>query len=225
MFGSSQLIGFRARNPKVVIVNTDDSADAGNLTTYTFSTQSLGAAQWDRVILVGAAHRATANNVTIDSCTIDGNAATSVVNTGAVNDTTNSRAARLFARFVPTGTTADIVVTLSAAAVRAGIGVWAMYGTNGAITAFNTNTSSSANPTTANVNIPAEGAAVAFAFGTDAPGLTWSGFTESFDSSLDGQVITGAIRHVGPLETASPSLGTGAGTFPAFVTASWEAVA
>lgn len=98
---------------------TPQSADVSgeNLSVYTFPNQSFGAAHANRLIIVGLAFR-SGTAVTVSSVTIGGVAAT--VDVEARNTSNGVSSAVICHAAVPTGATGDVVLTLSAAAVRAG---------------------------------------------------------------------------------------------------------
>ena len=149
--------------PAVVdITATDSSVDPTDATTFTFSSQSFGAAAADRKIIIGMGHRGSAATVT--SITVGGVAATSVVespSSGAEADR-----ACIFIADVPTGTTGNVVVVLLATATRCGIGVWRMTGA-GSSTPTDTGISS-ADPSTTTLTIAANGGGVGYGITTGA---------------------------------------------------------
>lgn len=103
--------------------NLGTTVDSVDRTTYTFSAQSLGATAADRLILVGAALRAT-GTPTISSVSVDGVAATGV-GSAAINDNASRTILRWWIADLSasSNTTGDIVVTMSGAgAVRCYIG-------------------------------------------------------------------------------------------------------
>jgi hypothetical protein len=103
---------------------TDTSESDADTDTYTFSTQSLGAEAADRYIVIGASARegsATLRN--FSSVTVGGNAATSLVEVEATAGQIG-----LFGIAVPTGTTADVVVTFDGANSRCTIAVFRIVG-------------------------------------------------------------------------------------------------
>lgn len=189
----------------VTITVTDSSEDPTDLTTYTFSTQAIGTASMDRIVIVGAIGRAGATGRTISSVTIGGNAAGSVGAAAAADDTTNSRVAQLFALLVTSGTTADIVVTFNSTMVRAGIVVWAMTGTGGSTNAHDSATSTASPATTTACSIPTNGGAVGVCYSTDANGRIWTGLTEDSDNAVESQYVGGAHKNVTTAE-GSPTI-------------------
>lgn len=94
-------------------------------TTYTFAAQNLGAAAADRHIIVGVNARLLAATAgSIASVTVGGVAATSVVQHSNDSGSSNRNTSALFIAAVPTGTTGDVVVTVSREALRCGIALY-----------------------------------------------------------------------------------------------------
>lgn len=96
-------------------------ADGSDVTVYTFSGVDIGTATSDRRVIVSA----SANNgtETVSSLTVGGVTADIIGQSQGGNLTT-----ALCVAHVPTGTTADIVVTWTGAQLRCGIGWWIATG-------------------------------------------------------------------------------------------------
>lgn len=216
----NNLSSFGAFKPNLEISNTASATDGTDLTTYTFSAQSIGVAESNRFIVVGAAARATANGRTISSVTIGGNSATQIVAVSA-DDGGNSRAAGLFGLVVPTGTTADIVVTFSGAMTRAGVGIWRIMGLRSA-TAKDTQTDTTSPTLSWTLDIPVGGVGIGVAFMNNNAGTTWTGLTEDFDNVVESNTITGAaLKDVDGDSALSVTAAHTGSTANAGVTASW----
>lgn len=93
--------------------------DEADLTTYTFSSQSIGAPSADRLVIVGATGFSSSSR-TLSSATIGGVAATVHIGTG----NSAQLAGGIFSRSVPFGTTTDITVTFSGGMLLASIFIW-----------------------------------------------------------------------------------------------------
>lgn len=109
------------------------------------------------MVVVGINIGATGTNFAINSVTIGGNAATSVVNTSIDDSILKSRSA-LFRLAVTSGTTATVVVNLAGSVGSCQVGVWAVYG----LVSQTPNTTATAsaidgNSANFNINIPATG--------------------------------------------------------------------
>jgi hypothetical protein len=137
MFGKSPFTHSRllhpgmARRPQAAgaafdVSFTDSTSSASDLTTYTFSGRAIGAADSTRRVFA-CIHWATTGSVTgtVSSATIGGVAATVHVEASETGGATRYGTA-IISALVPTGTTADIVFTISAACIRAGVGVFRM---------------------------------------------------------------------------------------------------
>lgn len=151
-------------------------------TTYTFSSQSLGAADAGRYIVVCIAARAGGEtDGAVSALTIGGVSATitaQIPNNGGAN--TNLSAIAIAA--VPTGTTGDIVVTLNFNHLRCSVAAYRVLGIDG-VTAFDSATSTDTDPT-ASLDIPAGGIAIAGSISAAADSATWTGLTENFDDNF-----------------------------------------
>lgn len=87
---------------------SDTFSDATDLTTYTFTAQSLGTPHANRQLLIGFAW--SGNNRTVVSVTVDGNSATEIA-----TSTGNLVGTSLFKCPLPSGATGDVVIVMSAA--------------------------------------------------------------------------------------------------------------
>lgn len=162
---------------------------SSDLTTYTFSSQSLGIVDATRRIVV-ACGRAAAGDGTISSLTVAGVAATSLI---AINNNSSNNAS-LHIAHVPAGTTGDIVVTAASGCTRMAIGVWAVY--NLASETPKATASSTADPAALNVNTDNPGVVIAYVFGSQSTTVTWTGVTERFDETGEFNVSSGADHTV-----------------------------
>ena len=93
---------------------------ATDLTTYTFSAMPIGTAEANRRVIICVGQRST--NPVVSSMTIGGVAATQ---DASVNSSFNE--AEIWSAVVPTGTTADVVVTFAAAQARCLIEVYTIH--------------------------------------------------------------------------------------------------
>ncbi len=166
---------------------TGSDSDGTTQSTYTFSGVSIGAADANRYVVVGLALRA-AGNRTISSVTIGGVTATSAVDLDGDAGGNTTRAA-LFIAAVPTGTTADVVMTLSGSAARAAVVAWRLVNANP--TANDTDTSSS-DPSGSTLNIPAGGVGIGFGASHNGTSVSWTNLVEDVDSVESGMVYSGA---------------------------------
>lgn len=195
----------QARGASVVAAGAFDLSFVTNavqttaLTTYTFSSQSLGVADASRYIIV-AAGGLTIGGQTIDSITVGGVSAT-VVNT--VLGTQNARASMWIAA-VPTGTTGDVVVTFSSGGSdNCGIAIWRLVG---AISSTATDTqvdgTLSSSALSASLTIPTGGAGIGYTFViVSNRTFTWTnmGAVDDFDVIIE----TNAGWHTGTTNTTA----------------------
>ena len=154
---------------------TDSSVNSGSATAYTFSSQAIGTASADRVVVVGTSGGAGATNP-VSSMTIGGVSAVKAI--GIVNST----GTEIWYATVPTGTTASVVVNWGGTKSRCGIGVWALTGVTG-VGATNTSTSSTA---TLTVSGRAKDIVLAVYGGKDHASVSFSGVTENYDEDISG---------------------------------------
>lgn len=187
----------------LALSNTDSVVNTANLTTYTFTSRSLGAVPGSgetRYIVVSTGGNQSAGAATIASVTVAGISASQVVQSSGVP-------CGIFIAEVPTGTTGNVVVTFSGGVFGAGIGVYRMIGPPGlasfATSNVNTHTSGVAS---GNINVPAGGASIAVANGIDAGTYTWAGLSENFEFDVGSGDNAGGAMTTTPGSPAAWSL-------------------
>jgi hypothetical protein len=203
------------------IVYTATAVSAASATVYTFSSQALGVAASDRLIVVSSDNY----DGTTSGITVAGVAATAVVQASG----TNSRAG-LWQAAVPSGTTGDIVVTLGAGNDRHGIGVWAIYGAANSSANHTATDADSSDPLTVSMDCPANGVmiGVGAAHTTGTKGYAWTNLTENFDAVIKtstqhtGASASFAAAQSGLTITCDPATNTNGGSMAA---ASWASAA
>jgi hypothetical protein len=163
----------------LAITNTFNSNSTTNSSTYTYSGASIGTASADRYIIVGTAGREGGNR-TFNTCTVGGAATTRLVHQATLNHLA------LFITNAPvtSGTTADIVITLSGGSQRNAVSVWALTGSLSSITPLDTLSIDSTDPS-GSLNVGADGAHVAIAYTNGNTSVTWTGVTEDYDVSFE----------------------------------------
>jgi len=153
--------------------------------SFTFAETNIGTASPARFVVVGVGVR-DSDADTVSSVTIAGASATLLANLQTAAGAENNIAA-LYGAVVPSGATADIVVTLSGSIAMIGVGVWAVYGL--ASTTPVTTATSAANPASLNVNVQPGDIVIAMS-STGGSGVvatsTWAGVTERFDINPAG---------------------------------------
>jgi len=165
------------------------AVDAADLTTYTFSSQPIGTASATRRVVVGVTSRST----NVSSITIGGVSAT------LDNDYAfSSNRATIASAVVPTGTTANVVVTFAAATTRCGLGVWTLNsGSPTGQTGTGNGTAPSATVTTTTGDVVI---AASIENGTVGSTATWTGATERYDQTVESD-----LGHTGADTVASGS--------------------
>ena len=160
------------------ISHTDNDISSTNETTVTYSGQAYGAAVSDRIIIAGFWGRSvTAGALTASSCTLGG-----VSGTNIAEVTSGDNTAVIFQAAVPSGTTGDSIIVWSKDMDRGGCGIWRLV--NATSTAHQVGTSS-ANPGSFDLDIPANGAAMGIACDKNSSTFTWTNLTEDFDEVVE----------------------------------------
>lgn len=176
------------------VLNTSPSASP-----HTQSSVSLGTASGDRIVVVGVSARG--NSLTFSSMTIGGVSATELADTSSLGTYNNQVA--MYAASVPTGTSGNVVLTYTGSVDSLVFGIWALTGTQGIVTPYDTDQAWQNN--TANlsdfINLPEGGCVVAMAATTrDIEDVfTWTGgvspaLSEDWDataSPLSNNVTSG----------------------------------
>lgn len=208
----------------LTITYTANAQSASDLTTYTFSTQAISTAASNRkVAVITYANAGTA--ATVSSMTIGGVSATQVIGVQSGNKT-----GAIWIADVPTGTTADVVVTWSAGRVRCAIIVFAIYGTFSS-TAYDTGSDITmvAGAMSDTMNCPAGGvilAGIGDLAGGSHTATAWTNLTERADAThSEGGSFSGASDAFASVQTGLAITATmtgGTEDAPILVLASFE---
>lgn len=190
--------------------------------TETYLAQSIGAAAADRVVVVCVGNETGFTNGGVSGVTIGGVAATKVITSAPALDY-----ASIWSLAVPTGTTADVVITTPGVWDLNGIVVGALYGAASATPAHTGIHArepvedpqcipSTAGNVPANVTVPTNGVAVVF-FGSGLHGPQvpyWSALTyaDSYQENLNGN--TWAVMAAHGYEIGSQTYTVQGGTAP-----------
>lgn len=178
--------------------------DTSDQSTYTFTNVDIGAEDPDRCVKVAFESRKGAAAVTtITSATIGGSAATILRQAQIGSVSTNL--VGIFARAVPTGTTATIAVTLDQTMSRSEIVVYRSIG-SACTTASDTDSDTAILDPSVNLDVPAGGVAIgscAAGSGGSARTATWTGLTERYEvGNLDGAMsATGGMDDFATVQT------------------------
>lgn len=159
--------------------------DGTNATTYTFTAAGIGTAASDRDVIVCIVSSGTGTTaLAVSTVTIGGVSATRV-GLGATEGTTDYKVLTFYRAAVPTGTTANIVVTMSREATFCRYVAYAAYNLGAEDTTlwdtsyYPTLTSN----TLENMRNRAGGTVISAVFGTDGSATwTWTGLTETLDA-------------------------------------------
>jgi len=153
--------------------------DTSNATTYTYSSIDLGDADSARYIYVTFGHRSGGSGQTIASASIGGQTATIEVQqySGSGDN------CGIFSAHVPSGTTGDIVITLSGSAVRSGIGVYRVLGSP---TTKDSGGDSDIASTSVNLATENNGKIIGCAVKRAVNNFTWTNIVEDSELSLEG---------------------------------------
>lgn len=178
-----------AATEPLAVTYASNANDGTDLTTYTFSSQAIGTASATRKVYVGISARQSGATLSVASLTVAGVPASEVTTkqhaaSGAVGF------ASIWAASVASGSTGDIVVTLSGAAVRCGIVVWAVTGAS--ITPYSTANYGGTGTPNLNLNTLAGYSVIALTSGTPSTTTTWTGVTEDADFTVESTMYISA---------------------------------
>ena len=186
MLAVSQLHGFNIAG-RVTRSFCATASSGANASSYTFSGHSIGSAATDRIVVAAVSWTAFADGVTTSGVTIDGITATAIAVGNSDTGATASRESSLWAARVPAGTTADVVVTLSASGIRCGIATYAIYGAR-QLTPFATSTDTDdSNPATLSVVTPFGGVFIGTSMANDTSTAVTTGATEDSDFQVGAE--------------------------------------
>lgn len=211
------LLGFGIR-PDASITFLQSNTSTTDLTTYTFSSENLGAADSGRYIIVALiGHRTTAVACSLSTLTVGGVSATIIKQSG-----TTQYATALAIALVPTGTTGDIVATWNGTCSRMGLSVYRALNVNPTPEADGLST---ANPQTSTLSVSAGSVQVAIGSSTLTSTATWSGtngLTEDMDAAVsDGGRFSTASRTSPTALSVTGTVTFTASANPAYVSASF----
>lgn len=217
--------GFQGAVPKhklsgAYVASYSNGAD---LTTYTFAGCSLGAPGGNRLVVVAVGNQCSSAGVTVNSVTIGGVAATRAVTHNSAGAGLTSVTELWYAK-VPLGSTGDVVVTHSATAARCTIAIWRIANARYAAP-FATGGVSGGNSTTCNANldIPADGFAIAFSRHGSATTGTLTNITENADYQFYSDTALAGSDYFASAQTARNITATyGASNYLCMALASWH---
>lgn len=213
--------------PIPVLTWVTSNSSASDATSYTFNTQSIGAATFDRVVLATSISRSSADPGT-PTCTIGGNSA-NLAASFENNIDSGWNSCGFFTLPVSSGTTANFVFGWSGATIlRMSISIWIVTGgfANPA-TAFHTASDiDNSDPLTASVNLAANGFAIGVAANSTTSDWAWTNMTRRYNTVVEGTHChsaadyTATTPETGRTITANPN--QTAGTYGALFVASFR---
>ena len=193
-FADSSHFGLDVATTNTAAVSLAFAAQAvntANQSAYTFSGHAIGTAAAGRVVVVAVSHHGGGGGGAITALTVGGLAATYLVRSAQESNS----AVEIWAIPYPTGTTADIIVTLTGGSGSCGIATYA--GTN--VGGFVDSAISNADPGTGTV-LATKGSAIVGVMGATVSSgdttFTWGELTESHDSTQE----TGQSDHTGAIK-------------------------
>lgn len=204
-------LGFIARVPAssadLSVSLTSSPTDGSILSTYTFSAQSIGAAESTRYVVVAVMLYTSGAATTVNSVTLNGSPMTLIEQLGTT--VAGQPRVAFFGLAVPSGSVADFVVTCSDSVTRMGLGIFRVIGNaspNIAVVAAN----GSGNPLSLNIPVSSGGALIAAVQMANnavaGQSYTLSGITERFDIAIGGaSYIAGGCDNVTITETRAIS--------------------
>ena len=201
-FSVNQLIGFGAfQSGAAPTLSFEESAvDGANATVFTFSGMAIGSAAGDRVVFVAVSTGGSVTN-SISSVKLGGNTMTQRVQAIAETD---EKFVAIYSYPLTTGTTADVVITMSAEAAQASAATYASYGISSEIP-HDTGTAQDSKDLSTTLNIPAGGFVIGIwrAGQYDGGGVTWDGAAnKNFETNIEGNAFVSSASESGlSLET------------------------
>lgn len=184
-------LGIIASSGGVSVVPVTNSAQDAVSSSFTFSSLPIGDPSSGRFIAIAVVGRdqSSPTPALINSVTIGGIGASRVV--GVVNNggsPGNYSRAEIWIANVPSGTTANVVVSYPAPQILSAVALYRVNGiTSG--TAYSTSTSI-ASPATLNLNVPTTWAAIGVSYNVDVGGANWSGLNEYLDYPIGTTATT-----------------------------------
>lgn len=170
-------------------------SSGSDLSTYTFSSADIGAAADRDYVIVAFGARATATSLNVSSVTIGGVSATQIA-ASELDDGGNSSSVSWYYADVTTGTTADVVLNLDQAAIRAGCDVYTIKNVN-SMTAFDTATwfaASSSSTFNVDTDSPTGDSVILGVSLTKDGGVGWTELTENSDRNVEFITLSTASK-------------------------------
>lgn len=206
--------------------------DPGSMTgtgpySVTQSGVNIGEPSTDRLVILAIGNHRGAADTALDSVTINGVTATLDVNVYQQSGA-GMAAACICHAIVPTGSSVDVVISKTAAALSANhFNVWVVRGYASATPYHTTSSVGTSSPRSGSLNIPSGGFAIGSSSLREYPyDLTWTFLTETSSeaASITGEMETAAAYALGSATGQSIETSDSAGTpkARALALASWR---
>ncbi len=156
-----------------------------DLTTYTFNTCDIGTASATRLVVVQVHGQPSSGTRAVNTLTIGGTGATGYQNTARLYHTS------LWALAVPTGTTADIVVTFNGTVNNCLISVYALYDLSSNTPVASNEAAANGTSVSLTLSAQKDGIVIGGITGAANTTTTWTGVTERYDTAVESAVRSG----------------------------------
>jgi len=192
---------------------TDSAYDSTNTTSYTFSSMDIGAADDDRYVYacVGSSNTVV-SPLTFQTVTIGGVSATQL---GASNadPANNLQPYAIYVAKVPSGTTADVVVTLNSSPANCAVALYRAVGVGLGYVDLQSDNGSS--PNSVSVDVPANGFILAHGNKNgETIRVTMTGVTEQYDFGGENDMaIFGGLNTAAGGTTQTVTVTTASGSY------------
>lgn len=162
------------------VVFIENQEDLSGASSYNFTSVSFGTEDDTRILIIGAGGRQGADPVSVNTITINGISSTKI----GQAQMANNAVAAMFNISGISGTSGFVTVSFSGTMSGAGLGVWAIYNSNGTMKDFDTDAGTSS--LQLNLSVEESGSIVGYSYGTSTnPSVIWSGLTEDFEGVVD----------------------------------------
>lgn len=179
-----------ASSAAVAVTYRNQTFDTTDAIEYTFAGFDIASSTDD--LIIGVCCRNT-GSITCTGITVNGVAATKRIQQGE-GSAPNQNHAQLWTCPSQGDSTPDIVVTWSGTALRCMLAVWTITG-HASLVPTDTDSSTS-DPGSVTLTVPAKGAAVGLAADHSASTHTWTGITEDYDQSAGEGSFASSGAHV-----------------------------
>lgn len=171
----------RAESTKPSFTYNGSANDSTDLTTYSFTSVSIGTAATNRLVFVTVTSVASGNRL-ISSATIGGISATVIESTPNAGAST-----KIIYAVVPTGTTATISITFDSTVLRCGVGSYSIYNLKSTSPVSRANGSTwTSGAISATLSVPENAIILAgVSNSTNSNTFTWTNLTSNYDSLVD----------------------------------------